>query len=804
MKFYTFYLVISLWISKMCEAQDCESKDTCDKCIQELDCFWCSSPKSGTTHCLSRSELSSCNNEDTEDPKNSFKIIDANQLTESEQISPQRVQLRLRKNEYYEINFQYRQSANYPVDLYYIMDLSNSMLASKDKLATLGGKLVEQMRRKTTDFLIGFGSFVDKLTLPFVNTHPKTLKEPCKRCAPPYSFKNHLSLINDSTLFSNGVKNTQVSGNLDSPEGGLDAVMQAIVCKEEIGWRPNARHLLVMSTDAESHVAGDGKLGGVVEPNDATCHMKNHEYTHGLVYDYPSVSQINYVARENNINLIFAIVLNSSTESKARQSASSKSFYQALSTVIENSKTGTLDEKSDNVVKFISDIYDEIRDSVRITSDANKNEVDVNITASCASAIPGGCTNVKPGQTINFKANIKPLMCSEDANLNRRTITIKPEGLEDKLVIELEVLCDCGCAANKKQKDANCSYQGDLECGICRCQEGRFGANCQCDWKDSKGEDPSLCIKPGGRGEICSGQGKCICGNCQCKVVPDFNGLIYGKYCECDDFSCPQKCSGKGTCDCGTCRCNNGWTGPGCDCNTDQSQCMAPKTNELCSGHGNCVCGHCQCYTEGDERYSGKYCERCTNCPEQRCDELKDCVECQAYQSGPLANSTVCANNCTTFSTQIIKKLDETTNKGGQKCRVLVEGDCTIQFEYSYDEDDNLVLVAEENKICPYLPQHLVYILGVIASVLLVGIITLIIWKIVTTVHDKSEYARFLKERDKTTWSNGENPLYKPGTSHFQNPAYKRASQRMSTVNQMPKKIEADSNPSQSSQITEK
>lgn len=51
-----------------------------------------------------------------------------------------------------------------------------------------------------------------------------------------------------------------MSGNLDSPEGGLDALMQVMVCNEEIGWRQNARHLIIFSTDASFHVAGDGKV----------------------------------------------------------------------------------------------------------------------------------------------------------------------------------------------------------------------------------------------------------------------------------------------------------------------------------------------------------------------------------------------------------------------------------------------------------------------------------------------------------------------------------------------------------------
>lgn len=36
--------------------------------------------------------------------------------------------------------------------------------------------------------------------------------------------------------------------------------MQAVVCKDRIGWRDQARRLLVFSTDAGFHYAGDGKV----------------------------------------------------------------------------------------------------------------------------------------------------------------------------------------------------------------------------------------------------------------------------------------------------------------------------------------------------------------------------------------------------------------------------------------------------------------------------------------------------------------------------------------------------------------
>lgn len=174
------------------------------------------------------------------------------------------------------------------------------------------------------------------------------LQAPCAGCVSPYSFINHLSLTDNAEEFETKVIGADVSGNLDAPEGGFDAIMQAIVCKKEIGWREQARHLIVFSTDADFHIAGDGKLAGVVEPNDAQCHMVNGKYIADLIYDYPSISQINYVAKKNNINIIFAIV---KTDERIYK------VYEQLQKAIENSGVGALDKKSSNVVNLIVEIY---------------------------------------------------------------------------------------------------------------------------------------------------------------------------------------------------------------------------------------------------------------------------------------------------------------------------------------------------------------------------------------------------------------------------------------------------------------
>lgn len=137
--------------------------------------------------------------------------------------------------------------------------------------------------------------------------------------------------------------------------------MQVLVCPEEIGWREQARRLVVFSTDARFHYAGDGKLGGVVKPNDGECHMKNHTYTHSLIQDYPSIAQINSKVKQNAVNLIFAVT------------KGEEKTYKKLSEHIEGSYFSRLELESTNIVELIRDQY-----SVRIFYNKVRNFVPQN------------------------------------------------------------------------------------------------------------------------------------------------------------------------------------------------------------------------------------------------------------------------------------------------------------------------------------------------------------------------------------------------------------------------------------------
>lgn len=76
-------------------------------------------------------------------------------------------------------SLQVRQVEDYPVDLYYLMDLSLSMKDDLDTIRNLGTKLAHEMGKLTSNFRLGFGSFVDKNMSPFSYMAPKYQENPC-------------------------------------------------------------------------------------------------------------------------------------------------------------------------------------------------------------------------------------------------------------------------------------------------------------------------------------------------------------------------------------------------------------------------------------------------------------------------------------------------------------------------------------------------------------------------------------------------------------------------------------------------
>lgn len=141
-----------------------------------------------------------------------------------------------------------------------------------------------------------------------------------------------------SRLFS------EFGSNYDDPEAGLYGLMEAMTCEKELGWRKDARRIIVLCTDNTYHSAGDGKIVGAFQPHDMKCHL--HKNNSDLIFDYPSVSQINRIATKENFLIIFAAVR------KVREE------YTALAKAIHGAKYAELDEKDkSNIVEIIQTVY---------------------------------------------------------------------------------------------------------------------------------------------------------------------------------------------------------------------------------------------------------------------------------------------------------------------------------------------------------------------------------------------------------------------------------------------------------------
>ncbi|KAI4464729.1 integrin beta subunit [Holotrichia oblita] len=775
MRYYAF-IVLCLVVCVVKAQESCENLEKCSECIRKLGCIWCSNPDD-KVHCKSDVSILNlttwCSEDKLVNPKSTSQLTEDSEINTSlvgdvVQIRPQRVKLSIRKGEQFTIPFEYSRASNYPIDLYYIMDLSYSMKLHKEKLAELGGKLIDVMQNITSDFRLGFGSFVDKPTMPFAA--PREYKD-CPQCERSYSFQNHLSLTSDHNNFIREVNNTPLSTNTDLPEGGFDALMQTIVCKDQIGWRDTATHLIVFSTDATYHFAGDGKLGGLYEPNDMQCHLETNGHLTLLDQDYPSVGQLEYIIKQNDMHLIFAIADNAKYENISDHFED----YRELSQEFSNSYFGKLDDNSSNVVNLIKDIYNQITDTIRITDNAPPTVQITYQNDRCDH--PSYCTGIRINEKIKFNATIEALECPSISG--PQEIRIKPAGVNEALTIDLEVICSCDCelpdSGDFIKHSEKCSKNGDEICGVCSCYDGYFGSTCECNAQTVSPNDTNHCMRDPTKSEICSGLGTCKCGTCICEKRPS-PYLIYGKYCECDNFSCKREhgelCNGPdhGNCKCGRCECLSGWGGEDCACSTSKKTCTAPNGKEVCSGRGQCVCGECKC--NEDDNYFGKYCEESPSEAGQRCSELFECIEVILSNSTE-ADGNATDLNCTDYSLRLVDKIDEANLKENEKiCREIDASGCTVVFKYTYEDDERLDIQVQEERLCPKPLDICMIVAIIIVSILLGGIIMLIIWKVLTHIHDNKEFAKFIKNTENSKWSAQENPIYKQASTTVTNPLY--------------------------------
>uniref|UniRef100_A0A8C8VKT6 Integrin beta n=1 Tax=Pelusios castaneus TaxID=367368 RepID=A0A8C8VKT6_9SAUR len=736
---------------------------TCQDCIRSgAGCAWCKKlnfTKAGepdSIRCDTKEQLKQrgCALNEIVSPVSLPFPIKNDLLDDKTQLAPQEMRLQLRRGQPAVFNVTFRRAQGYPVDLYYLMDLSYSMHDDLEKVKKLGGNLLGALNSITPSGQIGFGSFVDKTVLPFVNTHPEKLKNPCPNkdttCQPPFAFRHVLSLTNKADVFEKEVKKQSISGNLDAPEGGLDAMMQVAVCGDKIGWR-NVTRLLVYASDDGFHFAGDGKLGAILTPNDGQCHLEDSLYKKSNELDYPSVGQLVQKLAENNIQPIFAVT------------SKMVAIYQKLSEMIPKSAVGELKEDSSNVIQLIEEAYKNLSSKVILDHGTLPDDLKITYDSFCHGKKPtldgarGECGGVKIHDEITFQVKVTAKECIKD-----QSFTIRPLGFTDTLTVHLESRCKCDC--DERQNPTACNGKGKIVCGICSCNPGHIGKNCECETKGKTSKELEGSCRKDNASVVCSGQGDCVCGQCICHISETPKKQIYGTFCECDNMNCEihnsYPCGGeeRGHCDCGVCKCNAGYEGSACQCKKSTDGCVNSRGNE-CSGRGYCQCNMCQC----KPGYQPPLCQECPGCPSP-CASYISCAECLEFESGPFQK------NCSLACAKITK---HSSLASGKQCREKDSENCWISYIMSQEDgEDKYAIKVDAKKECPEPPNIAGIVGGTIAGVVIIGLLLLLVWRLLTELYDRREYRRFEKEKSKAKWNEGGNPLFQSATTTVMNPKY--------------------------------
>nr|XP_055070808.1 integrin beta-2 [Misgurnus anguillicaudatus]XP_055070809.1 integrin beta-2 [Misgurnus anguillicaudatus]XP_055070810.1 integrin beta-2 [Misgurnus anguillicaudatus] len=735
------------------------SVNTCDDCIKSgPGCAWCTDlnfTKTGeqeAVRCNTVSELEGKGCVAIKNPSNDLYNIVNKPLVAGDnpvQIQPQEIKLDLRPGKPHTFRLEFKQAEGYPVDLYYLMDLSYSMKDDLENVKNLGKDLLDKLRKITRNARIGFGSFVDKTLLPFTDTNEEKLQRPCpdknERCQPAFGFQHVLPLTSDGDTFKNMVAKQQISGNLDPPEGSLDAIMQAAVCVKEIGWGKSTR-LLVLATDDGFHMAGDGKLAAILEPNQETCQLVDQKYSKSNVWDYPSVGQIARKLEEQNIQPIFAVTKNM------------ESVYTELSKLIPKSAVGVLSADSNNVVNLILEAYNNLTSKVIMAHDSVPNSISVKFTSNCVGgeklSDSGICENVNIGQKVSFDVTVTADQC-----IKNQIFFIGPLGFSEKLRVTVSTRCNCECD-DKSENDPHCGNHGKVVCGSCKCNAGFLGQNCECEvGKKNEATLRAQCRKDNATLE-CEGKGECVCGRCQCHLTQG-NSQYYGEFCQCDDEHCEKsnniQCAGNGRCRCGKCECYEGYEGTACDCPKSDEVCK--KDGTVCYGRGKCVCNECQC----QRSYRKPFCKECPTC-QRPCQQSGSCVECLAFGTGPLEKN--CSASCTHLKVKTVDKLLKSD------CRVKDKEGCWMSFTMTEQEGfDKYTINVLEKRECPEGPNIAAIVGGSLAGVALIGLLILLIVKACLYASDLKEWRRFEKDRKQERFA-GSNPLFKDATTTVQNPVF--------------------------------
>ncbi|XP_008691997.1 integrin beta-4 [Ursus maritimus] len=706
---------------------------SCTECIRvDRECAYCTDEMFKERRCNTQAELlaAGCLWESMVVMESSFEITEDTQINTNlrrSQVWPQGLRVRLRPGEERHFELKVFEPRESPMDLYILMDFSNSMSDDLDNLKQMGERLAQVLSELTDDYTIGFGKFVDKVSVPQTDMRPEKLKEPWPNSDPPFSFKNVISLTENLEEFRNKLLGERISGNLDAPEGGFDAILQVAVCTRNIGWRPDSTHLLVFSTESAFHYEADGAnvLAGIMSRNDEACHLDSSgTYTKYKMQDYPSVPTLVPRHPPSLPPSLPPFCLLLSLLSFPKRLAPPR-----LHTYFPVSSLGVLQEDSSNIVELLQEAFNRIRSNLDIRALESPRGLRTEVTSEEFQKTNTGSFHIQRGEVGTYQVHLRAVeavdgthVCQLGEEDQKGNIHLKPS-FSDGLWMDAGIICDvCPCELQKEELSARCNYHGDFVCGHCVCSEGWSGKTCSCSTGSLSDIKP--CLRED-EDKPCSGRGECQCGHCVCYG----EGRYEGPFCEYDNFQCPRAsgvlCNDRGRCSMGQCVCEPGWTGLSCDCPLSNATCI-DSSGGICNGRGYCECGRCHCNQQS--LYTDTICE--INYSAIRlglCEDLRSCVQCQAWGTGEKKGRT--CEECS-FKVKMVDELKKAEDVVEHCSFRDEEDDCTYSYTVEGDgaPGPNSTVLVHRKKDCP--PRSFWWLIPLlIFLLLLLALLLLLCWK---------------------------------------------------------------------------
>ena len=255
-----------------------------------------------------------------------------------------------------------------PADIVLLYDLSSSFADDLIKIKGVLPHLMSTMQATYGTVRFGISSFIDK---PYAGRGKSF----------DYVYKTDQRLTADAYSVQQKWAELRVGSGADVPEGQLEGLVAVSRRVAEVGWddASPARRVVVLSTDADYHKAGEFPVAGVI-PNDGDGFWEYPE-------DYPTLSIVRSALLGANIGVVFAVTKNA------------MATYQNLVDILGFGVVVELTTDSSNLADAVSLAISQLQQELVLLPKSDPFGL-------VKSIVPPSFTGLVPGSTVEFAVSL--------------------------------------------------------------------------------------------------------------------------------------------------------------------------------------------------------------------------------------------------------------------------------------------------------------------------------------------------------------------------------------------------------------